>query len=129
MSKTETHIGKFKIICSNDEDTKKYIKENLSEWWNIIEYKDGSWDINETHGFYEKYWKKNIPFDYDVIQVNDKHWLIKYEKHKEFDESEPIEEISLNSDGTYDFLTQFYNGGTCLSEMVGYMIEKIMNTI
>ena len=128
MSETETHSGRFKIICTNDEDTKKFIKDNLSEWWTVEEYETKfntkAWCVNETKAYDEKYWSQHIPFEYEVIPVKDQHWLIKYEKHKEFDEGEPIAEMTINPDGTYDFLAQFYNGGTYLGEMIGYMIEK-----
>ena len=29
-----------------------------------------------------------------------------------------------NNDGTYDFMCQFYNGGACLSEVLGFMLER-----
>ena len=123
MSEVETHSGQIKIISTNDEDTKKFIKEHLNEWWTIREDENG-WEIDETEAYYEKYWKQGVPFDYEALNINGEKWLIKYIKHKKFDEYEPIEEISINSDGTYDFLTQFYNGGTYLAEMLGEMIEK-----
>lgn len=124
MSEMETHIGRFKIICANDKDTKKYIQDNLGEWWKINEYGDGEWEIDETHEYVEKYWRLGIPFEYEVIYVKDEHWLIKYDKHKKFEDGDTIGEMTLNPDGTYDFFTQFYNGGTCLEEMLGEMIEE-----
>ena len=124
MSQTETHSGRFKIITRNEEDTKKFIQENLNKWWKIEEYSNGSWDIHETHEFIEEYWKPKIPFEYEVIYVNDEHWLIKYIKHKEFDEDEEIIEFSQNDDGSYDFIAQFYNGGTCLNEILGDIVAK-----
>lgn len=124
MSEIETHSGSFKIICRNSEDTKKFIKENLSEWWTIVEYNEGGWDICETTEYYNNYWNKGINFEYEVIPVKDEKWLIKYIKHKQFGEGEDITELSLNKDGSYDFLTQFYNGGTCLSEMIGNIVEE-----
>lgn len=128
MSEIETHSGQFKIIATNDEDTKKFIREHLSEYWEIDEwgqeYGEEDWCINETEAYNEKYWKQGIPFEYEVIPVKDEHWLIKYTKHKEFEEGESIGELSINQDGTYDFLTQFYNGGTYLGEMIGNMIEE-----
>ena len=124
MSSTETHSGKIKVITMTTEDTLNYINKNLSEYWVAQMLDHGRIHINESDKFFDEYWKKNIEFPYDVVEVKDQWWLIKYVKHKQYSEDENLEEIYLNEDGTYDFLCQFYNGGTCLQEMLGYMLEK-----
>lgn len=124
MSRTETHTGKIKVITMTTKDTVEYINEYLSKYWEIEMSDNGRFYVYETDAYNEEYWKKGIEFPYDVIEVKDQWWLIKFVKHKEFGEDENLEEIYLNEDGTYDFICQFYNGGTCLSEMIGYMLEK-----
>ena len=121
MSSTETHTGKFKVITRTTKDTVEYISKNLSEYWEAKLLDHGRIYINETEKFDEDYCDKEFP--YDVIEVKDQWWIIKFAKHKEYGEDENLEEIYLNEDGTYDFICQFYNGGTCLSEMIGYMLE------
>lgn len=122
MSRTETHTGKIKVITRTTKDTVEYISNNLSEYWVAQLLDHGRIYINETEKLDEDYCDKEFP--YDVVEVKDQWWLIKFVKHKEFGEDENLEEIYLNEDGTYDFICQFYNGGTCLYEMIGYMLEK-----
>ena len=122
MSRTETHTGKFKVITRTTEDTIEYINKNLSEYWLVELSNNGRIYINETEKFDEDYCDKEFP--YDVVGVKDQWWLIEFVKHKAFDEDEDLAEMSINEDGTYDFMCQFYNGGTYLGEVLGWMLEK-----
>lgn len=124
MSRTETHTGKLKVITRTTEDTLNYINKNLSEYWVAELSKYGRINIDETEKFNEEYWKKDIEFPYDVIEVKDQWWLIEFVKHKAFDEDEDLAEMSIDEDGNYDFICQFYNGGTYLGEVLGWMLEK-----
>jgi hypothetical protein len=123
MSRTETHTGKFKVITRTTEDTIEYISKNLSEYWLVELSNNGRIYINETEK-YDEYCTRNIEFPYDVIEVKDQWWLIEFVKHKAFDEDEDLAEMSINEDGTYDFTCQFYNGGTYLGEVLGWMLEE-----
>ena len=124
MSRTETHTGKFKVITRTTEDTIDYINKNLSKYW-LAELSDrGRIYINETETFNVEYWTRNIEFPYDVVEVKDQWWLIEFVKHKAFDEDEDLAEMSINEDDTYEFVCQFYNGGTYLGEVLGWMLEK-----
>lgn len=124
MSRTETHTGKFKVITRTTEDTIDYINKNLSEYWVAELSKYDRINITETEKYNEEYWKKDIEFPYDVIEVKDQWWLIEFVKHKAFDEDEDLAEMSIDEDGNYDFICQFYNGGTYLGEVLGWMLEK-----
>lgn len=124
MSRTETHTGKIKVITMTTKDTAEYINEYLSKYWKIKMSDNGRFYVHETDAYNEEYWKKDIEFPYDVVEVKDQWWLIEFVKHKAFDEYEDLTEMSINEDGTYDFICQFYNGGACLSEVIGYMLEK-----
>lgn len=126
MSRTETHTGKFRVITRTTEDTIEYINKNLSEYWTakLSEYGRGRIDITETKKYNDEYWTRNIEFPYDVVEVKDQWWLIEFVKHKAFDEDEDLAEMSIDEDGNYDFICQFYNGGTYLGEVLGWMLEK-----
>jgi hypothetical protein len=39
-------------------------------------------------------------------------------EHKELDGEDDINNLTENEDGTISFVTRFYNGGTCLTEML-----------
>jgi hypothetical protein len=125
MSRTETHTGKIRVITRTTKDTKEYINKNLSEYWGAQLLGNGRIYINETEKFDEDYCDKEFP--YDVVEVKDQFWLIEFVKHKEFDEDEDLAELSINEDGTYDFTCQFYNGGTCLSEVLGHILKEFSN--
>ena len=43
-------------------------------------------------------------------------------EHKKFENDADF--IQRNEDGTFTFYTEFYNGGTCLSEQIEYLIER-----
>lgn len=122
MSSTETHSGRIKIITKTTEDTINFINEHLSEYWKA-DLKNNRLYIDETDAFIEEYWKQGKEFKYDTIEVKGQYWLIEYINHKKYSEDEEIAEIGKNPDGTYDFLCQFYNGGTCLEEVLEYLIE------
>lgn len=122
MSRTETHTGKFKVITRTTEDTIEYINKNLSEYWTAQLLGNGRIYINETEKFDEDYCDKEFP--YDVVKVKDWWWLIKFVKHKAFDEDEDLAEMYIDEDGNYDFICQFYNGGTYLGEVLGWMLEE-----
>ena len=124
MSRTETHTGKFKVITRTTKDTIEYINKNLSEYWLVELSNNGRIYINETEKYNDEYWTRNIEFPYDVVEVKDQWWLIEFVKHKAFDEDEDLAEMSINEDGTYDFACQFYNGGTYLGEVLGWMLEE-----
>lgn len=126
MSRTETHTGKIRVITRTTKDTIEYINKNLSEYW-VANWVDklsecGRIYIDETKKYDEEYCDKEFP--YDVVEVKDQWWLIEFVKHKEFDEDEDLVEMSINEEGTYDFICQFYNGGTYLGEVLGWMLEK-----
>lgn len=124
MSRTETHTGKFKVITRTTEDTIEYINKNLSEYWTAKLSEHGRLCIDETKKYLDEYWTRNIEFPYGTIEVKDQWWLIEFVKHKAFDEDEDLAEMSIDEDGNYDFICQFYNGGTYLEEVFGWMLEK-----
>ena len=124
MSRTETHTGKIRVITRTTKDTIEYINKNLSEYWLVELSNNGRIYINETEKYNDEYWEKDIEFPYDVVEVKGQWWLIEFVKHKAFDEDEDLAEMSINEDGTYDFTCQFYNGGTYLGEVLGWMLEE-----
>lgn len=58
-----------------------------------------------------------------MIELDDELWEVIEDKEEE--DSEDISILIPNSDGTYSYIMQFHNGGTCLKEMVGDGIGNI----
>ena len=51
--------------------------------------------------------------------------VFKMIEHKETDDEDYFMNLTENSDGTISFHGQFYNGGTCFSEMIEEAVEKL----
>lgn len=51
-----------------------------------------------------------------MIEVNGEMWEIV--EDKEEDDTEDISILKKAPDGSYDYIMQFYDGGTCLAEML-----------
>lgn len=49
-------------------------------------------------------------------------------EHREYEEDDYSIEATKNEDGTFDFIAQFYNGGTCLEECLEEALERLIVT-
>lgn len=110
MSETVTIKGKFKKV-SDDVDkwkTEYLTKNNLS----VEEYFD---DIQET------FWQTGDDDKY-IVTDNAVYEVIENEKDDPFGD---LAEVFKTGDNEYTFVTQFYNGGTCLMEQLEEMAERI----
>jgi hypothetical protein len=119
MSDYEFHIGKLKKI---------QLKENQS-------YEDFAKETLNSLGKQElpTYCKGWIEFllenCYDTyLQVNNELFcIIESEENRDAGDSYCI--LTENQDGTISFSTRFYNGGTCLTEMIQYELENKLKKI
>lgn len=104
MSDYESHTGKLILLEPKDgEDFKEQCKRLfLQNGGELEEYNDYSDLFSE---FYNKY----LYINEGIYQIID---------HKELGEEDMFCKIHKNDDDTYSFHTRFYNGGTCLSEML-----------
>lgn len=109
MSCTETHFGKFKVLAKGKENINKYIRDNKI------------YDDLLSPSDYDKY---SITYPYDKSL---EPCLIEFIEHEEYNDDDPgFAKFELNTDGTISFGVQFYNGGCCLSEVLGDF-EKELN--
>jgi hypothetical protein len=115
MSHTETHVGKLRKVETGP---------NIEHWCQTYCHAEGihqlsSYNDNWTEQFRDHFYKKFLVTG-DAI----------YEKfdHTELDESD-VFHMQENPDGTYTFVMQFYNGGTCLDECLEEALEKIVKKI
>lgn len=52
--------------------------------------------------------------------------LFKFVEYTDISDESDYCHIKDNEDGTYSFITSFYDGGTCLIEMLEYGLKKIL---
>lgn len=108
MSQTETHVGKLTIIKANENETLIELAERILKEENAgLNNEDPFTQLRED--FYDKYFIYNET----IYKIED----------KELDEDD-ICQGALNEDSSIDYVVQFYNGGTCLSEMLEEVVKK-----
>lgn len=110
MSETVGRKGKL-ILCKKYKDADE-LEANLQEFWKSIPV--------EERGRYYKDVEEIEAYEledngYVVINGN---CIYKVELDKDFDAYDNFVEITQIQDGVYEFITQFYNGSTCLKEML-----------
>ncbi len=109
MSNTETWKGKL---------TKIETELSIEEW--LKDYCDKSKIV--IHDYYDSITEQfSVELDEnDVCVISG--GLYKIEKEELSDD---IQSFTKNKNGEIEFLVSFYNGGTCLSEMLEEGLEKI----
>jgi len=107
MSEMEYHRGK--LIPIETDNIKNYLERYMKE--NNIELEEYYDDIFEQFD-YE---------DYEIKLYNGKIFKVQDER---FDDPY-FEEFRLNDNGEIEYLVGFYNGGTCLNEMLEEGVEKL----
>ncbi len=112
MSDYESHSGKLRIVELKENETKEQLCKRL---W--IENEQSEEDFKNESSLFEEFYNK-------YFDVNDKVWEV-IEHKKMGDEDDMFCNLHDNKDGTYSFHTRFYNGGTCMSEMVTEVLEKL----
>lgn len=125
----ETHTGRLSIVTRNTNDTVKYIRENLSDIYEVTN-NNGNVRIEFTEygdqQYFDLCYEHKYP-EYELIKVHGEYWLVQFLNHKYYREDEDICEIQEDPSGmTYSFFTQFYNGGACFQEVLEDMIEDMV---
>lgn len=117
MSCSETHFGRFKIVAKGIDEMKKYATENDLE--NKLEF--DTYDNGKCYCYID-------PSDgYEAVFVNGEWQLLKFITHIQTDDY--FVSLTQVDEDTYDFATMFYNGGTCLSEVLGDELENVSKYI
>lgn len=114
MSSTEYHFGKVRILENPDNLS---IEERFKEIClarNILEPDEGTW--KDTFFCTTGEWESYIVVKDRIFEVFDHHSTNDYDD---------LFILSENPDGSHTFVTNFYNGGTCLSEVLEEELQKI----
>ena len=113
MSQDELHRGKLRKIDLKDKSIEDFFKEKCIEN-NILEL--DKW----TEDWYSMYMNNVNNSEY----YSNKKAVYQLYDHKQFDDFD-IQEFLKLGNGDYEFITSFYNGGTCLGEVIGDFIDKL----
>ena len=111
MSQTEVHIGKLKklegVIATEEWFKSKCVEQGRTELPIYQSWKGKFLGINQ----------------YKYFVVGDEVW--EAVEHKKLDPDDDINYFVENTDGTITFITQFYNGGTYLEEVLEDELSKL----
>lgn len=112
MSDYESHTGKIKKVEPRENESFEQLCRRLwvDNGQEIEQYKDEGDLFGE---FYEKYLNVNDESVWEIVDHEDNG-----------DDEDSFCKLHDNKDGTFSFHTRFYNGGTCMSEMLEYELKK-----
>ena len=118
MSRTEFHTGKLYPVK---------IDKSLEETCRIIAKRfdvelGEDWQEDFMDSFDEYSNKRNSQKEEYFIHGEKLYRVI---DHAESEDSEYFMNVTRNSDGSLQFMGQFYNGGTCFSEMLEEALDKL----
>ena len=113
MSYTETHFGKLKKV-ELTTSLEEFCKEKCNEV-GITELPSYSDDWKDE--FRDRFYRKYFIIKEDVWEAVE---------HTEAEDGD-MDIMIPNEDGTITFVMQFYNGVTCLSEMIENGLKKLKN--
>lgn len=113
MSDYETHYGKLRKVDLQGKTIEEFFEQKCKEEGIERDEQEDNWEDNyqsETDNYY-----KYTRIGNDVWELFD-HF-----------KSENLDHANLinNNDGTYTLSTTFYNGGTCLSEIIEEELSKL----
>lgn len=120
MSEIELHTGILKEVNTRGLTVEEWIKrwvDNYLDTNKCSYYSDhrGDPDFNYTDAFYD------LTYYNPYIITKDKIFKV----YDNLLESDFICDINKNDNGEYTYITQFYNGGTCLTEVLGNKLKSI----
>lgn len=110
MSETVGYKGKL-TLCKKYKDAGE-LQSDLKNFWQSVPREERDKYYKDVEEIDEYELEDN---GYVVINGNS---IYKVELDKDFDAYDDFVEVNQIQDGVYEFITQFYNGSTCLEEML-----------
>lgn len=111
MSADNLCFGRFKILTKTTEETLNLITELRL-------------DIEVEHRLnYISFYSNSE--DYDVFQVKNQYILVRYLERYEQVDDPYFTKVIDKGNNEFHFFTLFYNGGTCLQEILEYELNKL----
>lgn len=115
MSQMETHIGKMIKVGMNGL--------SLEEWCKNYCIKQGEDNIKQDDEYtWVECFMDNYEYDSDYKIANNKLYKILNDYS---DDGTDIFMANKNSDGSIDYVVQYYNGECYFSEAIGYALDRM----
>lgn len=106
MSDIQTHIGKLKKVDLGNNTIEEYFEKRCKE----LGIEKESYQNSYIEAYSEEKWP--------VVPVIIGDEVYEVVENKELEYCGEIADICKCPDGTYHYVMQFYDGGTCLPEML-----------
>ena len=122
MSYTEKHIGRLVVVdFDKNGTTPEHFYKMLCEYHDYNSLTVTKYRTPYTYKSWEEmYWEELWDKD-SLYRVDGK--VYKLVEHTEIEDD--IFKFWKNADGSISFVAEFYNGGTCLSEIIEEGIQSI----
>lgn len=113
MSDYETHYGKLRKVDLQEKTIEEFFEQKCRE---------ESIDPNEWYESFEELYQNSTNNYYTYTRIGNDVWeLFDHVRSGDLDHANLIN----NNDGSYTLSTTFYNGGTCLSEIIEEELSKL----
>lgn len=110
MSYTESHVGKIKKVDLEGLSVEDWAKEVANSY---------GMELTKYYDSYTELVLDELHFRYILVEEE----VYEIIEDREFTE-EDISELTPEGDGVFSFVMQFYNGGTCLTEMLTDAVKQ-----
>ena len=126
MSYTEKHIGRLvEVDFNRNGTTPEHFYKMLCEYHNYDSLTVTKYRTPYTYKSWEElYWEELWDED-NLYRVDGK--VYRLVEHTEL-EDDDIFKFWKNDDGSISFVAEFYNGGTCLNEIIEEGVRKVKRT-
>lgn len=112
MSYDEKHFGKIRLLTLADGQSTNDLCKELCE--------KNNYEFSSYHDDYIECLKDN---GYEKYLVTE-NGIYEIFEHKEVSDDPYVQKLIPLGDGTFEFVATFYNGGTCLSEILEDELEN-----
>jgi hypothetical protein len=114
MSDMEYHTGKIRKLPRFNETEEEWAKRICD---------DHGWEDKYDQGWIETLREEGYDEDIIVVNINGNYEIWELVEHTDFDQDDMFQ-AKKNEDDTISFTMSFYNGGTCLSEMLEEAVKR-----
>jgi len=113
MSQTESHIGRLIPVKANEDESRDDLMRKI-----LLE---NGHPLLDPEGVFDKLheWFEEVT-NFKYLFHKGKYWKI---EGIELDDSEDINLANMNNDGTFSYVTSFYNGGANLHEALSNLLD------
>ena len=119
MSDIELHKGIIKKIDTEGLSVEDWVKQYIDKY---AKENPNSWIARHINDSEFDYKQEFLDITWDQNYIITKNYIFKAYDEMLYGD---FVDIHKNANGTYSYRTQFYNGGTCLTEMLEEGLKEI----